>query len=351
MRIRGSDEVTGSLCSDVDLKVLIPARHTSRKIRAVVNDARRSLDGAFDRLHAREGRPSIAQERLIRASLLQILYSLRSERQLMEQRDYSLLFHWFVGLGIDDAVWVPTVFSKNRDLLLTTDMSRMIMAAILAQREVAPLLSDDHFSVDGTLVKARTLMKRFQPKVNEASSTDDDPGDPPDDGASPTSSPDRSTADPEPMIRPKTPQPQRRSRFPGGSGAQTRPMRRLPIPRHGCSRRRPAQDPCCVTGVQPDREPLRSDLAGRPDAGEWPRQTPCPHRHCPGSIRRLTPSADRGDGSADFLPICARSWRRRMSPRNPVIPPSRADPPGTLVTPNPSGAGRRWRTPSAGLRL
>lgn len=224
--MRGSDEVKGSLCSDVDLEVRIPARHPLRKTSAVVNDAWRSLDGAFDQLHAGKGRPSIAPERLIRASLLQILYSLRSERLLVEQRDYSLLFRWFVGLNIDDAVWVPTVFSKNRDQLLTTDMSRKIMAAILAHRDVAPLLSDDHFSVAGTLVKARATMKSFQPRVNEAPSGDGDLGDPPDDGVSPTSSPDRSTADPEPMIRPKTPQPQRRSRFPGGSGAQTRPMRR-----------------------------------------------------------------------------------------------------------------------------
>jgi len=85
---------------------------------------------------------------------LQILFSVRSERQLMEQMQYNLLFRWFVGLGIDDPVWVPTVFTKNRDRLLTTDMSRKVMAAILAHREVAPLLSDEHFSVDGTLVKA-----------------------------------------------------------------------------------------------------------------------------------------------------------------------------------------------------
>ena len=164
--MRGSDEVTGSLFSYVDLEERIPSRHPLRKIRSVVNDALRSLDADFDRLYASEGRPSIAPERLIRASLLQILYSIRSERQLMEQMDYNLLFRWFVGLGIDDAVWVPTVFTKNRDRLLTTDMSRKIMAAILAHREVAPLLSDDHFSVDGTLVKAWASMKSFQPKDN-----------------------------------------------------------------------------------------------------------------------------------------------------------------------------------------
>ena len=200
--MRGSDQVTGSLFSYVDLEERIPVRHPLRKIRAVVNDALRSLDAEFDRLYAGEGRPSIAPERLIRASLLQILYSTRSERQLMEQMDYNLLFRWFVGLGIDDVVWVPTVFTKNRDRLLTTDMSRKIMAAILAHREVAPLLSDDHFSVDGTLVKAWASMKSFQPKERATPGGDDDPGDAPVSSVPPTSSSDQSIAEPEPMTRP-----------------------------------------------------------------------------------------------------------------------------------------------------
>ncbi|KFI24139.1 transposase [Paenirhodobacter enshiensis] len=200
--MRGSDKATGSLFSYVNLEERIPARHPLRKIRSVVNDALRSLDADFDRLYAGEGRPSIAPERLIGASLLQILCSIRSERQLMEQMDYNLLFRWFVGLGIDDAVWVPTVFTKNRDRLLTTDISRKIMAAILAHREVVQLLSDDHFSVDGTLVKAWASMKSFQPKDNEVPDRDDGPGDPPDDGASPISSPDQSTTEPAPMTRP-----------------------------------------------------------------------------------------------------------------------------------------------------
>ena len=153
--MRGADGTSGSLFSYVDLEDRIPARHPLRKIRQVVNDALASLDEEFDRLSVDFGRPSVAPERLIRASLLQILFSIRSERQLMEQMQYNLLFRWFVGLGIDDAVWVPTVFTKNRDRLLTTEMSRKVMAAILAHREVASLLSDDHFSVDGTLIKAR----------------------------------------------------------------------------------------------------------------------------------------------------------------------------------------------------
>lgn len=212
----------------------------SRKIRAVVNDALRSLDAEFDRLYAGEGGPSIAPERLIRASLLQILYSIRSERQLMEQMDYNLLFRWFVGLGIDDAVWVPTVFTKNRDRLLTTDMSRRIMGAILAHRAVAPLLSDDHFSVDGTLVKAWASMKSFQPKGKAMSEGNDDPGDPPDTSVPTTSSPDQSTTEPEPMTHAATATPKLIS---VANGAPTRPMLRRPIPMPDCSRNHQAQAP------------------------------------------------------------------------------------------------------------
>ena len=159
--MRGMDEASGSLFSYVDLEERVPPDHPLRVIRQIVNDALASLDAEFDALYTREGRPSIAPERLIRASLLQMLFSIRSERQLMEQMDYNLLFRWFVGLGIDDPVWVPTVFTKNRDRLLTTDMSRKVMAAILAHPEVEPLLSDEHFSVDGTLVKAWASMKSF----------------------------------------------------------------------------------------------------------------------------------------------------------------------------------------------
>ena len=122
--MRGIDETSGSLFSYVDLEARIPARHPLRKIRQVVNAALASLDAEFEALYYNFGRPSIPPERLIRASLIQILFSVRSERQLMEQMQYNLLFRWFVGLGIDDQVWVPTVFTKNRDRLLTTEMSR-----------------------------------------------------------------------------------------------------------------------------------------------------------------------------------------------------------------------------------
>lgn len=177
--MRGTDEKSGSLFSYVDLEDRIPVKHPLRKIRRVVNDALASLDAEFEALYVDFGRPSIAPERLIRASLLQILFSVRSERQLMEHMQYNLMFRWFVGLGVDDPVWVPTVFTKNRDRLLTTEMSRKVMAAILAHREVAPLLSDEHFSVDGTLIKAWASMKSFQPRAEGSPPDDKGPGDPP----------------------------------------------------------------------------------------------------------------------------------------------------------------------------
>ena len=166
--MRGADLRNEALFSYVNLEDRVPAGHPLRKIREIVNTALAALDGAFALLYAAEGRPSIAPERLLRAALIQILFSIRSERQLMEQMQYNLLFRWFVGLGIDDPVWVPTVFTKNRDRLLNTDIARKFLAAILANKAVAPLLSDEHFSVDGTLIEAWASMKSFQPKPTAA---------------------------------------------------------------------------------------------------------------------------------------------------------------------------------------
>jgi transposase len=162
--MRGSDERTGSLFSFVDLEDRVPQHHPLRKIRQIVNDALASLDADFARLYSVEGRPSIAPEKLLRASLLQAFFSVRSERQLMEQLDYNLLFRWFVGLGVDDPVWDATVFTKNRDRLLDAEVAAKFMAAVLAHREVKPLLSNDHFSVDGTLVEAWASLKSFRAK-------------------------------------------------------------------------------------------------------------------------------------------------------------------------------------------
>lgn len=170
--MRGSDTRSGELFSYVDLEQRVPSKHPLRKIRQLVNDVLVGLDGEFAALYSAFGRESIPPERLLRALLLQALFTIRSERQLMEQLDYNLMFRWFVGLGIDDPVWVPTVFTKNRDRLLDADVAVKFMAQLLAHKEVRKLLSDEHFSVDGTLIEAWASMKSFQPKPEPAASQD-----------------------------------------------------------------------------------------------------------------------------------------------------------------------------------
>jgi transposase len=167
--MRGSDERSGSLFSYVDIEARVPATHPVRHIRELVNGALAKLERKFETLYSADGRPSVPPERLVRASLLQLFYSIRSERQLMERLDFDLLFRWFVGLGIDDEVWNHSVFSKNRDRLLTTEIARDFLAALLAEPEVKRLLSHEHFSVDGTLLKAWASMKSFRPKDGRGS--------------------------------------------------------------------------------------------------------------------------------------------------------------------------------------
>ena len=183
--MRGSDTRSGELFSYVDLEQRVPAKHPLRKIRQLVNDVLVSLDAEFAALYSAFGRESIPPERLLRALLLQALFTIRSERQLMEQLDYNLLFRWFVGLGVDDPVWVPTVFTKNRDRLLDADVAAKFMAELLAHKEVRRLLSDEPFSVDGTLIEAWASMKSFQPKP-EPAAPKDERGDPPPPPAPPT---------------------------------------------------------------------------------------------------------------------------------------------------------------------
>src|ERR1700759_1053743 len=162
--MRGSDERTGTLFSYVDVEERVPADHPLRTIRTIVNEVLEGLNGEFARIYSDKGRPSIAPERLLRALLLQTFYTIRSERQLMEQLDYNLLYRWFVGLGVDEAVWVPTVFTKNRDRLLEAAVARKFLAELLNQERIRKLLSDEHFSVDGTQVQAWASMKSFRAK-------------------------------------------------------------------------------------------------------------------------------------------------------------------------------------------
>jgi transposase len=150
--------------SYVRLEQRVPADHPLRPIRALADEALHSLSQRFDGLYSAMGRPSIAPEMLLRASLLQAFFSVRSERMLMEQIDYNLLFRWFVGLPMDAEVWHPTVFTHNRDRLLEADVAREFLAALLALPRVKKLLSSEHFSVDGTLIDAWASMKSFRPK-------------------------------------------------------------------------------------------------------------------------------------------------------------------------------------------
>ena len=306
--MRGTDEASGALFSYVDLEERVPARHPLRLIRRIVNDALASLDAEFGALYADFGRPSIAPESLIRASLLQILFSVRSERQLMEQLDYNLLFRWFVGLGIDDPVWVPTVFTKNRDRLLTTGISRKMMAAILAHPEVRPLLSDEHFSVDGTLVKAWASMKSFQPKDSASPPSDDDPGrpGPPSNEAisADTNQPSQQT-ETQPM--PDTPRQPRNAevnfrgekRSNATHASVTDPDARLykKSPGAGAS--------LCFMGhtLMENRHGLvvQAELTHADGHGERKAALEMINRHSPGSTRRLTLGADKGYDSADFV--------------------------------------------------
>jgi transposase len=172
--MRGSDTRTGELFSYVDLEDRVPAKHPLRVIRRIVNDVLLALDIEFEKIYAATGRPSIAPERLLRALLLQAFYTIRSETQLMEQLDYNLLYRWFVGLGVDEPVWVPTVFTKNRDRLLEAEVARKFLAELLNHRQVRALLSDEHFSVDGTQIAAWASMKSFQAK--DGSSEPPSPG-------------------------------------------------------------------------------------------------------------------------------------------------------------------------------
>ena len=162
--MRGDDGICGSLFSYIDLEQRVRADHPLRVIRQIANAALASLSGEFQKLYSPIGRSSIPPERLIRALLLQAFYSIRSERQLVERIDTDLLFRWFVGLGIEDAVWDATTFTKNRDRLLDGEVATRLLAAVLSQDQVKRLLSSDHFSVDGTLLEAWASAKSFRPK-------------------------------------------------------------------------------------------------------------------------------------------------------------------------------------------
>ena len=162
--MRGDDPKASLLYSYRMPEQRVPADHPLRRVRTMTERALADLDPLFSRLYARTGRPSVPPEQLLRALLLQLLYSVRSERMLMERLDYDMLFRWFVGLNPDDPVWDPTVFTKNRERLLRGEVASAFFDAVLRQAREAQLLSDEHFSVDGTLIEAWAGQKSFRPK-------------------------------------------------------------------------------------------------------------------------------------------------------------------------------------------
>jgi transposase len=160
--MRGDERNQGGMFSYVSLEQRVPAEHPLRAVRKLTDRVLESLSGEFDQLYAAGGRPSVAPEYILRALLLQVFYSVRSERLLVEQIDYNLLFRWFVGLGMDDAVWNHAVFSKNRDRLLTSEVAQRFFAEV--NREAKKFMSDEHFTVDGTLIQAWASQRSFRKK-------------------------------------------------------------------------------------------------------------------------------------------------------------------------------------------
>lgn len=162
--MRGEDQKQTAMYSYVTLAQRIPADHPARQIRAMVDGALKRMDGELEQLYSTTGRPSIAPERLLRASLLMVLYSIRSERRLMEDMSYNLLYRWFVGLEMDDPVWDVTVFTKNRERLIEGEASQRLLESVLVEAREHDLLSEEHFTVDGTLIEAWAAARSFKPK-------------------------------------------------------------------------------------------------------------------------------------------------------------------------------------------
>ncbi len=176
--MRGRDHQQADMYSYLSPEQRVGENHPLRKIRAMADEALASMSERFDGMYAKTGRPSIPPEKLLRAQLIQMLYSIRSERLLMEEIDYSMLFRWFVGMNLDEPVWDATVFTKNRDRLLQGDVAREFLGEVVGQAQAKGLTSDEHFTVDGTLIEAWASLKSFQRKGQKPTAPPDDPGNP-----------------------------------------------------------------------------------------------------------------------------------------------------------------------------
>jgi transposase len=178
MGMRGNDQQQGHVFSYLSPEQRVRPDHPLRPIHSMVDQVLRELSPEFAKMYSKIGRPSIPPEQLLRALLLQLLYSVRSERLLMEELEYNILFRWFVGLNLDDAVWVPTVFSKNRDRLLEAEVAKEFLALVVEQARARDWTADEHFTVDGTLLEAWASAKSFQPKNKKDAPSPDDAGNP-----------------------------------------------------------------------------------------------------------------------------------------------------------------------------
>ena len=320
--MRGDDEQSGHLFSYLSPEQRVPACHPLRAIRTMTDEALRRLVAAV-RVDVREDGPAVhSAEHLLRALLIQVLYSVRSERMLMEQLEYNLLFRWFVGLGMDDAVWAPTTFTKNRDWLLDGDIARAFFEDVVDQARGRRLLSAEHFTIDGTLLEAWAGQKSFKRK-DQPREPPDDPGN--SDGQLSTAEkrsnqtqPNSTTADPrEPLVQ-EGEGPRSQARVPRRSldGESARPGRRClrrPGDRHRRARR----------GDQPRR---RSAVA--------------PRDHPGGDTRPTTPAASSS--------ACGSSRRRRTSRAKRRAGRSTDAPHGTPATTSVSGSANASRKSLAG---
>jgi transposase len=175
--MRGKDHQQADMYSYLSPEMRVRADHPLRAIRSMADEALANMSERFDGMYAKTGRPSIPPEKLLRAQLIQMLYSVRSERLLMEEIDYSMLFRWFVGMNLDEPVWDVTVFTKNRDRLLEGDVAREFLCEVVEQARKKNLTSDEHFTVDGTLIEAWASLKSFQRK-DQKNKPPEDPGNP-----------------------------------------------------------------------------------------------------------------------------------------------------------------------------
>lgn len=320
--MRGQDSQQAGHFSYLSPEARVPMTHPLRPIRQSVDSALTALSPKLTKLYARTGRPSIAPEKLLRALLLQVLYSIRSERLLMEQLDYNLLFHWFVGLDLDAPMWDVTVFTKNRDRLLEGEVATAFFEQVLAQAKAQHLLSDEHFTVDGPLIEAWAGQKSFKKKA-EAPPTPptDDPGNPSVDfrGERRTNATHASTTDPEARLYKKA----------AGQEAKL-----------------------CFLGpvLMENRHGLVVNAMVTSATGTAEREAALALVEAQAPTRRLTLGGDNHETPPHSWTRCGSARCPRMSPSTRRDGPARltAGPRGILAMPSVNRDANEWKKSSAG---